>query len=214
MQTAFSESGNSPPIYYNYIYLREDGTPRYVGKGCNGRAWKNHKGHLPPKNTELILTQYFESEADAFFAEEFLISYYGRKDLGTGCLRNRTDGGEGPKGYIFTEEHCRNISKAKRGHVTSSKARAKMSISQTGRVHSTESRTRMSLAHLGKKNSEEHRKHLSESLKGKKFSPEHLKNLRVALSKKPPHTAVVRKRISESVKATWTKRKAQISGDK
>lgn len=35
------------------------------------------------------------SEADAFQAEMLNIYLYGRIDQGTGCLRNRTDGGEG-----------------------------------------------------------------------------------------------------------------------
>ena len=53
------------------------------------------------------------SEGDAFEAERFLISYYGRVDLGTGSLRNLTDGGDGASGAIRSEETKRKQAIAK-----------------------------------------------------------------------------------------------------
>ena len=42
--------------YYTYAYLREDGTPYYVGKGKSNRAYsKNRKGLKPPKDKEKII---------------------------------------------------------------------------------------------------------------------------------------------------------------
>jgi hypothetical protein len=90
----------SQEIFYTYLWLREDGTPYYVGKGKDRRAIR--KGS--PKDLDCILIQEFPSEQDAFAAEVFLIDYYGRKDLGTGCLRNRTSGGEGVRN---PSEQCR-----------------------------------------------------------------------------------------------------------
>lgn len=83
--------------FYTYLYLRENGAVKYVGKGTKKRAFEssNHRG-LTPKDKNLILLQEHPTEDDAFEAEKFFISYYGRKDLGTGCLRNLTDGGENP----------------------------------------------------------------------------------------------------------------------
>lgn len=82
--------------YYTYMWLREDGTPYYIGKGHSnylhgrGRAFRRTS---PPE--ERILIQEFPDEQSAFVAERFFIAYYGRKDVGTGILRNRADGGEG-----------------------------------------------------------------------------------------------------------------------
>ena len=86
-------------MFYTYLWLREDGTPYYVGKGKERRAFKRG-GHicLPPTDASHIILQEFESEADAFSAEIFLIDYYGRINVGTGCLRNLAGGGAGPSG--------------------------------------------------------------------------------------------------------------------
>lgn len=81
--------------FYTYLYLREDGTPYYVGKGSGRRAYRQSRRRIkPPQDVERILVQEFPSETDALAAEVFLITYYGRKDLGTGKLLNRTEGGD------------------------------------------------------------------------------------------------------------------------
>lgn len=122
--------------YYCYFYLREDGTPYYVGKGCGNRInSKYHPGiYLPPKNRRIIISENL-SEKEAYELEKKYIKFYGRKDLGTGILYNRTDGGDNPPKMTknnpnhiksmrkywdnITEEKRRqlgeNISKAKKG---------------------------------------------------------------------------------------------------
>jgi hypothetical protein len=99
-------------MFYTYMWLREDGTPYYVGKGSGKRAYTQwmHRQNPPPMGR--IVFYIAKDEADAFEIEKLLIWYYGRKDLGTGCLRNLTDGGEGITGYVFSEEKCRAISEA------------------------------------------------------------------------------------------------------
>lgn len=102
--------------YYTYAYLREDKTPYYIGKGSNDRAYGDHKGYVfvPPIDRILIL-KYFDDENDAFKHEIYLINVFGRKDLGTGILWNRTNGGEGVSGAVFTEETRNRMSKSRMG---------------------------------------------------------------------------------------------------
>ena len=82
--------------YYTYAYLREDGTPYYIGKGRNNRAYNGDckSVKVPPKNRILFLKMGL-TEEDAFKHEIYMINILGRKDIGTGILRNLTDGGEG-----------------------------------------------------------------------------------------------------------------------
>ena len=101
--------------YYVYLYLREDGTPYYVGKGKDDRAFKrrNMKYVQKPTDESRIMIQSKDlSEEDAFTLEKELIAKYGRKDIGTGILRNRTDGGDGPAGHIHTQESRNKMSVA------------------------------------------------------------------------------------------------------
>ena len=87
-----------PAQFYTYLWLREDGTPYYAGKGMGIRAYRKHRmGNAPP--VERVIVQEFETEQDAFFAEIFLIAAYGREDQGTGCLLNLTDGGDNPPNH-------------------------------------------------------------------------------------------------------------------
>ena len=91
--------------YYVYTYLRNDGTPYYVGKGNGNRAYDNH-GRIPvPKdkaNIQFYKTQITESEA--FDVEIRLIKQYGKKCDNTGILLNIADGGQGSAGWKHTED--------------------------------------------------------------------------------------------------------------
>jgi len=88
--------------YYTYAYLREDGTPYYIGKGKGNRIDNPHyrsnktkvRVPLPPKQRRVKLKQNL-SEEKAYKHEMYMISIFGRKDLGTGILLNMNDGGKG-----------------------------------------------------------------------------------------------------------------------
>lgn len=84
-------------IFYTYAYLRKDDrTPYYVGKGCGKRAYdSSHNVKVPDDNGRIIFLKQNLTEEEAFNHEKYMIAVLGRKDLGTGILRNMSDGGEG-----------------------------------------------------------------------------------------------------------------------
>jgi hypothetical protein len=102
--------------FYSYLWLRADGTPYYAGKGKGNRAFTGRGHNLrSPCDNARILVFPMASEAEAFESEMALIDLFGRKDLGTGCLRNLTSGGEGAAGMIVSAATRQKQSVAKKG---------------------------------------------------------------------------------------------------
>ena len=105
-------------MFYVYVYrdprpLKKD-QPVYVGKGTGTRdlshwsrgshnkPFQDFISHLKLRGLVSLVERVLETEneQEAFAKEMQLIELYGRRDLQTGTLFNRTDGGEGPSGYI------------------------------------------------------------------------------------------------------------------
>jgi hypothetical protein len=152
--------------YYVYEYLRADNTPYYIGKGRKDRAFKK-QGHtvpLPPKDRIRFIAENLK-EQEAKDLEIELIAKYGRKDLGTGILRNMTNGGEGSSGRIATKKMIKKLKEARAKQITTEETRERMRKSHTGRVHSEETRQKMAKSALGKKKSLETIQRIKEARK-------------------------------------------------
>ena len=107
----------NPNKFYTYAYLREDRTPYYIGKGKDDRAYnKNRKNIKPPKDkSKILILKNNLTEEEAFNHEIYMISVFGRKDLRTGILHNKTNGGDGASGAIRSKETKNKLSKALSG---------------------------------------------------------------------------------------------------
>jgi hypothetical protein len=125
--------------YYTYAYIRKNGTPYYIGKGINKRAYcrTSHKSHgiYTPPDDRILLLKANLTEEEAFKHEIYMISIFGRVDTKTGILYNKTSGGDKPpkakKGQINRniglkrywdniseeekQERCLKVSRAKKG---------------------------------------------------------------------------------------------------
>ena len=161
--------------YYTYAYLREDGTPYYIGKGRGNRIYQKSGDVIkPPKNkNRIIFLKQNLTENNAFKHEIYMISIFGRKDLNTGILHNRTNGGEGASGHIQSEEAKQKRSIALKGKSRPQEVKEKIGEKNKGKTQSQEARNKISDTHkgntywVGRKHTEESKQKMRDAKIGK-----------------------------------------------
>lgn len=155
---------NYPEGFYVYAYIRskdsetaKSGTPYYIGKGKRDRAWKKGKKEVLPPNDpkDIVIISSGITEMWSFILERRLIRWYGRKDTGSGILRNKTDGGEGSHGLVKTEYWCSNHSKMMKETMKGKPS------PMHGRKNTEEHINKRMKAHIGAKRTEETCKNIS-----------------------------------------------------
>lgn len=151
---------------YVYRHIRHDkNEPFYIGVGTDikyDRArerarrsdfWKK----IVAKTTysiEIIFDGVdFETAKNK---EKEFIKLYGRKDLGSGCLVNMTDGGDGTIGKVFSDEYRKKLSDSLRGRVVTTEQRKKIADSHRGHRWTDEQKENLKKIRSGRKLSEEH----------------------------------------------------------
>lgn len=127
--------------HYVYAYLREDGSPYYIGMGCGYRATMTHrraKGKrvsIPPKYRIVYLARNL-SKIGAAALERRYIRWYGRKNIDDGgILINIHEGGDGGSypGWKHKKSTKEKISNSLKGHKVSDETRKKISDTLKGK---------------------------------------------------------------------------------
>ena len=144
--------------FYVYQYVRaSDNTPYYIGKGSGWRMFsRQHSVTTPKDRSKIQIIAHKLTESEAHLLEIKLIAFYGRKDLDTGILHNRTGGGEGSGGAIRSAETRAKIAKAhtgKKRKPVSEETKQRLSLANKGKStgpKSDETKAKMSLAQKGK----------------------------------------------------------------
>jgi hypothetical protein len=164
-------------IFYIGIGKEES---RAYSKINRNKYWRNI---VDKYNYQVEITHQDIIWEEACVIEKYLISFWGRKDLGQGPLVNMTDGGDGKNGVIQSEETKQKMSISQKGRTAWNKGKKQKPLTEEqkeklkGRIpwnkgkklkpFSEETKQKMSESRKGRIFSEESKQKISESLKGK-----------------------------------------------
>jgi hypothetical protein len=170
--------------YYVYAhYVEGEEQPFYIGKG-KGNRYKDLSPRNPSWEAYVAgrrvvgeILERFTDEQSALTREVELIAEYGRRDIGTGCLTNRSNGGEfGWSGCEVDREQVSNTVKQlwqtdayrqKMAEVHQRPEWRDAAVNQIQKIWGTPETREKLLASLKKRSANpEYRQKLSESLKG------------------------------------------------
>lgn len=224
---------------YVYSIDREDGSPCYIGVGKGGRmhfhvnaARRGHIGKSNPKRYQYFidcLARGFEPKPykiaeeltiyEATSYEEFLIAWYGRLDLGTGCLLNASSGGFGVKNhapstranmsirakkYMAITGYREAIAESNRTRICTEETREKRAENMRKRTRTEEGRA--AARELGKRpKSAKTRAVMAESARNRPKET----NIKIGeATKRRMAEPGARKALSEALKRSWIARRA------
>lgn len=140
---------HSTSAFYSYVLARPDGVPFYVGKGRGKRMNDlssnrslHFKNLVKKHGAENILKSKMEcsSESIAFELEIGLIKCMKRSGF---VLVNKTDGGEGPSGFVFSA-HSRLLMSEKQKEYWKDAARRQAVSERNKKYWTEESRNKFS----------------------------------------------------------------------
>lgn len=198
----------TPNRFYTYAYLRENGSPYYIGKGSGTRLHKKGRREVrPPKDkTRILFLKQNLTEEEAFRHEKYMISVFGRKDLDMGILHNKTNGGEGSSGLLVSEKTKKKLSEINSGknHPQYGKPKSKETrrkISEHNKNRSQETREKIRQAKLGEKNWFYGRTGSAHPMFGRKASEETRKKLREIKKGQIPSDITLQK-VKEKLKGS------------
>lgn len=205
--------------FYTYAHYTPAGRLFYIGKGQRKRyessagrnkSWEEIVAKEGGFKSEILAR--FDSEVECFEHEIFLIDCF--RSMGFEIC-NIANGGQGSSGWSHTDEW----------KSTASSSRIGSGNHFYGKTHSSESKNKISESKLGcagpwsgRPRSEETKKKISESLMGRpgrKHTDEAKMKIslaRIGKKQKPP-TEETRKKLSDSIKASWAKRKQSQKGN-
>jgi hypothetical protein len=175
-------------MFYTYAhYRKDDGRLFYIGKGKGKRAYQtsarrstfwNRVVNKHGRTVEILAS--WEDEVSAFAHEKFLIKTF--REMGFELV-NKTDGGEGMSGAIFSAETREKIGSALRGKKLTDDHKQKLSIAKIGvkrsrevcekistalslRIVSDATKEKIRESNLGQKRSEQTKVNLSDAKRG------------------------------------------------